>query len=709
MERRNRNLIAILLTIVMVAAECSTVFAAFAKEAPTERAPEILGSSGYGVVGGYYYVTCDMEYAAGSNVYFYDPSWTVYDTDGNVVKDCIVSANSYKYNGESYSFISELYLSGIRAGEKVDIDVTLTVKEPGSLISPTESVSNDNVYHGTIKDVEIKKGKVTKDNFTQIFNYDIDEGYYKIIESRSIPSIFRDYVCVPYLILTDKAVEKLKAAEHRDEIPLYGYEDFNVKVFMINPDSKHREVDITDCFDIDLTGAKVEFWVLGTLGVYTDVEEVRMGTSAGEFRKFLKDHACLKENGKVVESWNSDDMRIVEAYYYGLDEKRYDIDHNNDAAIDKVLATEGNQIVVGVVPYEEYLNREVPPISYLTFTVHKNAYRLVVEPFKEVASATGASCERTKHDFMLNVYAVKNDTEKIRVGSLGDGERLRVNFIVNNRPLRGAEKEQYFENIRPGDKLDYSLKWYIPSDGRYLEHKSFKWHYYINAYRKFQYDPINFFEYGGGEPEDPILVVISSNYADPFSDAHRTDGYDVGELAADAAPYEFDVFRSSTAIGAVPVKITQKFRSYVSMNEFDPFANHRFTSDNKKIAIVDKKGYLKPKKRGRVNIYLEQKTDDGGWIQIGNPIEIFVQVPEMKKKVFVSTGEEIFAHTFISRTTFAPNKWISTKPSVATVDEKTGKITPISSGTTKIIAVYGNPDNRKYNSKKKYKTTLKVN
>ena len=87
---------------------------------------------------------------------------------------------------------------------------------------------------------------------------------------------------------------------------------------------------------------------------------------------------------------------------------------------------------------------------------------------------------------------------------------------------------------------------------------------------------------------------------------------------------------------------------------------------------------------------------------------MFVQVPQMKKKEYASVGAELCGHSFISMTTFAPNKWISSKPSVAMVDEKTGKITVVGTGTTKIIAVYGNPENRKYNSKKKYKTTLKV-
>ncbi len=700
MERRNRNLIAILLTIVMVAAECSTVFAASVKETPAKSEPEILGLSGFGYAGPYT-IECDHTYGA-----IFPNAFVVKDYQGNVLpNDSYTVTLSYNYKEKHYDSQQGVYVAGLKPGDKMDLDIDLIVKEEASPISPTETGFVNVTHKGTVRNVEVKKGQITKSQLMSGLLCDKDDSLARAVEDRKIPWRVYDYYmvygggCRPYLKLTDKGAEKLAGYEDlsfTEYVTLNAYEDFDLRIERLNRESNlfyprdtYRDDDITDYFDIDITGASVKMTFFGSSELRVDTKEIRMGTTAAEFRDFLKKHTCLKIDGKVYDAWDSSNLELTDIVYYS---ENGVVPLDDDKALEEALSREGNQVIV-YLKTESYVDgkEEVHAESSASFIVRKNAYKLVLEPFKEVASATGASYDRVKHDLMVNAYAIKNETEKVLVGSLGDGERLRLNvFDDKNRVLKGEEKRQLFENFRPGDKLTFDLKWYLPSEGRYI---------------KYSDRPLEFFDYGGSEFADPV----SSNYADPFSDAHRTDGYDVGELAADAAPYEFDVFRSSTAIGAVPVKITQKFRSYVSMNGFDPFANHRFTSDNKKIAIVDKKGYLKPKKRGMVNIYLEQKTDDGGWIQIGNPIEIFVQVPEMKKKVFVSTGEEIFAHTFISRTTFAPNRWISTKPSVATIDEKTGKITPISSGTTKIIAVYGDPNDRKKNSKKKYKTTLRVN
>ncbi|MBR2187518.1 MAG: hypothetical protein IJ857_09285 [Lachnospiraceae bacterium] len=714
MERRRRSLLAFLLTIVMVVAESTTAIAAYPAGVVEEKEPEILGETGYGFVG-IYKVEGDLVYPD-------DFDWTVTDYEGRNVTDCEIkvsdNSSAIKYNGKGYSSIVDASIAGLKPGDTIDVDIVLSVKKDReSLISPTESDAYDR-YEGTVHGVRIEKGQITKKTIRGYYNCYLTEAFFNDVKDRSIPWGVNDMVyssnyngCVPYLILTDKGAEKLKDPKPGEEQILNAYEDFNLRMYTMNMSGKRRVVDVTDWFDIDLAGVTAELFFISYTSLGMDVNEIRMGASAGEFRKILKDHAYLMSDGKRDGSWSSDDM-VIEGVYYRTASGNNDvkIDYNDDSAVEAALAAEGNTIRVEAVP-SEYADWDdhTSLTGCWEFTVRKNSYRLVIEPFREVASATGASYDRTKHDFMSNVYAVKNETEKIPVGSLGDGERFRVNIIKNNRTLRGAEKEQFFENIRPGDRLDYSLKWYIPSDGRSLEYRSFVLSYSYLCYIKHSLNPLEFFEYGSGdEQSDTVPATVSSPYVDPFAPAHKTEAYDIGELPADAAPYEFDVMRSTTAIGAVPVKISKKFSSYVSMDGFDPFVNHRFTTDNRSIATVDKKGYLKPKKRGRINIFLEQKSDDGGWIRLGEPVEMFVQVPQMKKKEYASVGAELCGHSFISMTTFAPNKWISSKPSVAMVDEKTGKITVVGTGTTKIIAVYGNPENRKYNSKKKYKTTLKV-
>ena len=86
---------------------------------------------------------------------------------------------------------------------------------------------------------------------------------------------------------------------------------------------------------------------------------------------------------------------------------------------------------------------------------------------------------------------------------------------------------------------------------------------------------------------------------------------------------------------------------------------------------------------------------------------LYVQVPEMQKKdeQTVAAEAKLDAFQYLSHTTYRPNKWISSKPQVASVDENTGVITVHKKGSTKIIAEYGEG---KDSSGKKYSTKLKV-
>ena len=79
----------------------------------------------------------------------------------------------------------------------------------------------------------------------------------------------------------------------------------------------------------------------------------------------------------------------------------------------------------------------------------------------------------------------------------------------------------------------------------------------------------------------------------------------------------------------------------------------------------------------------------------------------MKKKddQTLSSGATLNAFDYLSQTTYRPNRWISTKPGVASVDENTGVITVNGKGTAKIIAEYGEGKN---GSGKKYATKLKI-
>ena len=193
-------------------------------------------------------------------------------------------------------------------------------------------------------------------------------------------------------------------------------------------------------------------------------------------------------------------------------------------------------------------------------------------------------------------------------------------------------------------------------------------------------------------------------YSYPDSPLHRTTGEDIEKISEENAKYAaFDPKVNTTVVANTKADVKKAFSS---LPEYDEKAKHRYKSDKKKIASVNKKGILSAKKRGEVNITCEQKVKGGSWQKIGEELHLYIQQPEMKKKETVtldSTG--LNAYDFLSKTSFSPTRWKSTKEKVATVDEKTGKITIHKAGKTYIIAEY---DEGKNGSKKKYKTKLIV-
>lgn len=202
-------------------------------------------------------------------------------------------------------------------------------------------------------------------------------------------------------------------------------------------------------------------------------------------------------------------------------------------------------------------------------------------------------------------------------------------------------------------------------------------------------------------PEDDI--------SDAFSSFHSNDGSGVarGTVSNKNAAWIFDPEKSVTVIVVKQVDISKKLEALTKTKEYDASARHRYTVDDKKKGKINKKGIFKPKKRGQISISLEQKVKGGRWTKIGDPVVLFIQMPKMQKKdeKTVAVGETLDAFQYLSHTTYRPNKWISTKPDVASIDENTGIITVHKKGTTKIIAEYGKGKN---GSRRKYATKLKI-
>ena len=658
MKRRSRNLLAMLLTIVMLAAECSTAFAATnGKTAEEEQKKEnaILknGNGDY---------TIELE--ENQIVYGSDPRFVVKDKAGNIYYGGY--SIRFRYNNE-IMYQNEAYAEGLKPGDKVDVIIECTVNEQ-PLVTGTQY--NQIEVRGEFKDVPVVKNTGTPESVFGSYPRTLyrTKQYKEQISNKKIEYGYLGTGISAYLCLTEKGVEKFGDLS-ADEYELENGTDFEVKFFVRDYDKK-QNVDVTENFGINFTGYKAKFMVYDEYSISFDINEIQVGRTVAQFREILEKHAVLKKNG-AVQQWDSSKMTISVNNGYALE--------SDETAAD--LGTEGKYLsIIANVDFHDG-DKDVVVSGWGNFRVRKNAYNIFVDPFEEVASSTGASYDRTLHDLMVNAYAVKNESEKIRIGSLGEGESLFFKAYDKDDDDHGLKDSEFFKAIRPEDEYKYRLVWFIPSEQRRISH----------------WDHLKFFAY---DPQND-----TANPANPYGDTHKTDGSDVEELAENAAAYVFDPEKSSTLIGAVPVDISKKFESYKNNSEYEETAKHRYTVDNKKIATVDKKGNIKPKKTGVVKISLEQKVKGSGWTKIGDPGEMFVQVPTMKKSETIAVGGKLNARTFVSTTTFAPSKWVSSKPAVAEVDPVTGEVTAKKKGTAKIIAVYGD-DNK--NSKKKYKTKLKV-
>ncbi len=133
---------------------------------------------------------------------------------------------------------------------------------------------------------------------------------------------------------------------------------------------------------------------------------------------------------------------------------------------------------------------------------------------------------------------------------------------------------------------------------------------------------------------------------------------------------------------------------------------YKFRVDNKAERRFIKAGrkYIKAKRPGKATVALYQKVKGGSWTKVEERT-FTVEKPSVTKKVYnLKSGDTAYASTFITNTMqTAPTSYVSSKPSVASVDPTTGKITVHRKGRATISIIY-------YGSRKsaKYKTKLKI-
>ena len=717
MKRRIRSLLAILLSLTLLCTGSGVVWAEEPEAEPVTgledeseasslsvgsvlRLSEAGGASfgGYTITGNTWQYRYQERTFYGNKTYDRNP-FKVYDPKGNEVNDYTLNIDSIIYNGKEYSFWDEAYWDGLTTEDTIDFNISLTIPDYYGLQPAYD------VYKGIIKNITIIKYRITPDS---IYFSPFRRGIR--LEQSLENNTFSEYLFIGnmsnvwadlYMQLTDDGLDKVGDFSSSDIYELQYEKDFSLSVRVKDRKTWEYE-DITDNFEFDLDGYTATINVENSYYLCFDIEEVQAGVTPIEFREILKKHAFLYENDKRLD-WDSSEMEMM---ILGPDNSReLPYDERKTA---ELLKKEGEYIFVNTSTnvYDNGILRKVESTPY--FRIFKNSYNLYLEPFEEVASTTGASYQRTEHDFMVNLYAIKNENEKIRVGSLGEGEAFKLSPFIYSKYdfLRDLDSiNSFFDSIRPGYELFYQLRWSIPDkedDSKYGRRS----HYFGTFDDLTPKDPLIFFEYEGKEEEKED--ESSDPAADPFSDLHNTDGSNEGALKADSPSYVFDPVKSNTLIGAVKVDISKKFEGHVSANGYNASAKHRYTVDNKKLAKIDKKGNITPKKSGTIKISLEQKVKGSGWTKIGDPVTMYIQVPEIKKSESSSAGQTIDGRSLVQKTTYAPIQWESSNPSVAAVDAKTGKITVHKKGKTKIYAVYGVDSGSVKSSKKKYRVKLKV-
>lgn len=132
----------------------------------------------------------------------------------------------------------------------------------------------------------------------------------------------------------------------------------------------------------------------------------------------------------------------------------------------------------------------------------------------------------------------------------------------------------------------------------------------------------------------------------------------------------------------------------------------KYTTSDKKIAVVNKKGLITFKKNsGQATISMVDKISG----EVYGSVVFKVEKPEIiEKKVLGTKGVSFNAANYVKGTS-AEVCWFSSKPSVASVDMETGTVIVNSKGKARIYAVYGASNlSDKLGTRKKYKFTIKA-
>lgn len=141
----------------------------------------------------------------------------------------------------------------------------------------------------------------------------------------------------------------------------------------------------------------------------------------------------------------------------------------------------------------------------------------------------------------------------------------------------------------------------------------------------------------------------------------------------------------------------------ISLSKLFGKSYKKYTISPKGYASISDKKILTIKKPGKIIITAYIKNGNQ-WIKSAKA-EINAEQPVFSQKLIEATkaGVSINSADMISGTSIKPDTWTSSKPTVAKVDQLTGKVETVGKGSAKITAVYGSGKNAA-----KYSYTVKV-
>nr|MCR4590196.1 hypothetical protein [Lachnospiraceae bacterium] len=127
--------------------------------------------------------------------------------------------------------------------------------------------------------------------------------------------------------------------------------------------------------------------------------------------------------------------------------------------------------------------------------------------------------------------------------------------------------------------------------------------------------------------------------------------------------------------------------SKTSLAEYFKESGLKYSYDHSLISVSKKSRTVKSKKKYGETMITAVKGDG---TEYPVAVRVFVLKQQLQDMVAFNTSMTINAPEYLTVSGFLPDRWESTKPSVASIDPKTGLITIRSRGTCKIKAYYRN-------------------